>query len=219
MTLPVPDLPAGTRERLLDTAERLFAARGFAATSVREITDDAEANLGAVNYYFRSKENLYTEVFVRRAALLRDPIVAAAREAKDCARRDPRQAFRVLGRAFLAPYEDRASPFSLLNLFAREAVESHLPPRLFVQEFFVPAIEAIDGVVRQVRPGLPEASSRACAHAFFAQLMHVVKGIGLAARPVDERLEEAVRFTVAGVVHLDDEAGGATRTTTPRRPS
>ena len=214
-----PDLPACTRERLLDTAERLFAARGFAAASVREITEAADANLGAVNYYFRSKENLYTEVFARRAALLRDPIVAAAREAEGCAREDPQRAFRVLGRAFLAPYEDRASTFSLLNLFAREAVESHLPSRLFVQEFFVPALDAIAGVVRQVRPGLSEASGRACAHAFFAQLMHVVKGIGLAARPVDERLEEAVRFTVAGVVHLDDEAGGATRTTTPRRPS
>ena len=219
MTQPVPDLPARTRERILDTAERLFAARGFAATSVREITDDAEANLGAVNYYFRSKENLYAEVFVRRAGLLRDPIVAAAREAQGCAREDPLRAFRVLGRAFLAPYEDRASPFSLLNLFAREAVESHLPPRLFVQEFFVPAIDAIAGVVRQVRPDLPEASARACAHAFFAQLMHVVKGIGLAARPVDERLEEAVRFTVAGVVHLDDDAGGRSRARTSRKPS
>jgi AcrR family transcriptional regulator len=186
---------------------------------VREITDGAEANLGAVNYYFRSKENLYTEVFIRRAELLRDPIVAAAREAAGCAREDPHRAFRMLGRAFLAPHEDRASPFSLLNLFARETVESRLPPRLFVQEFFVPAIDAIAGVVREVRPDLSEASAEACARAFFPQLMHIVKGMGVAVTPVDERLEQAVRFTVAGVVHLDDDAGGRTRARTARKPS
>jgi AcrR family transcriptional regulator len=219
MSKPVPDLPARTRERLLHTAERLFAARGFTATSVREITDGAEANLGAVNYYFRSKENLYAEVFTRRAELLRDPLVAAAREAAGCARADPHRAFRVLGRAFLAPYEDPASSFSLLNLFARETVESRLPPRLFVQEFFVPAIDAIAGVVREVRPDLSEASAEACARAFFAQLMHIVKGMGLAVTPVDERLEQAVRFTVAGVAHLDDDACGPTHARTPGKPS
>ena len=69
MNEPVSDQPAGTRERLLDTAERLFAERGFATTSVRDITDGAGANLGAVNYYFRSKDNLYVEVFIRRAGL------------------------------------------------------------------------------------------------------------------------------------------------------
>jgi TetR/AcrR family transcriptional regulator, regulator of cefoperazone and chloramphenicol sensitivity len=202
-----PDVPSGTRERLLDTAERLFADRGFAATSVRDITDAAGANLGAVNYYFRSKENLYAEVFIRRVGILREPIVAAAREAAGCAHADPHRAFRTLGRAFLAPYEDQTSSLSLLNLFAREAVESCLPPRLFTEEFFLPAIAAIIDIVRKVRPDLPDELARACAHAFFAQLVHIAKGIRLpVARPVDERLEQAVRFTVAGVLHLDRAA-------------
>ena len=129
MRQKAPDPTPGTRERLLDTAERLFAARGFAGTSVREITDAAGANLGAVNYYFRSKENLYAEVFARRAALLREPIVAAARRGR---RRRPQRArpgaFRALGRAFLAPHEDRDASLRLLGLFARETVEPCLPP-------------------------------------------------------------------------------------------
>jgi len=219
MTQHAPDSTARTRERLLDAAERLFAERGFAATSVRDITDGAEANLGAVNYYFRSKENLYTEVFARRAGLLRDPIVAAAREAAAVARTDPHGAFRALGRALLAPHEDRASSLVLLNLFAREIVESCLPSRLFVEEFFVPAIDAISGVVRQVRPDLRDAAVQACAHAFFAQLMHIVKGIAVVPTPVDERLEQAVQFTVAGVVHLENGAGGPPHAKTPRKTS
>ncbi len=219
MNFATPAPPPGTRERVLDAAERLFAERGFAATSVRDITDGAGANLGAVNYYFRSKENLYVEVFARRAGLLRDPIVAAAREAVAVARTDPHGAFRALGRALLAPHEDHASSLVLLNLFAREIVESCLPSRSFVQNFFVPAIDAIAGVVRQVRPDLPDAAVQTCAHAFFAQLMHIVKGTAVAPTPVDERLEGVVQFTVAGVVHLENRAGGPARTKTPRKTS
>jgi TetR/AcrR family transcriptional regulator, regulator of cefoperazone and chloramphenicol sensitivity len=193
----------GTRERLLDTAERLFARRGFAATSVREITDAAEANLGAVNYYFRSKENLYAEVFARRAALLRGPVEAAAKEAAGLARKSPEQALRTLGRAFLAPHEDHGASRCLLGLFAWEAVEARLPPGLLIREFLVPTIEVITGVLRQARPALPETTATACAHSFFAQLMHIVRGAGRVGTPMDERFDHAVRFTIAAVMHME----------------
>ena len=55
-----------TKERLLDTAERLFADRGFSETSVRQITSEAGVNLGAINYHFDSKETLLAAVFERR---------------------------------------------------------------------------------------------------------------------------------------------------------
>jgi AcrR family transcriptional regulator len=55
-----------TRERILDTAERLFAERGVAATSVRDITGAAGVNLGAINYHFGTKQELAAEVFRRR---------------------------------------------------------------------------------------------------------------------------------------------------------
>lgn len=57
-----------TRERILDTAERLFAERGFDGTSLRAITAAAEVNLAAVNYHFRSKNDLVHEVLSRRLA-------------------------------------------------------------------------------------------------------------------------------------------------------
>jgi len=54
------------RERLLDRSEMLFAQKGFAAVSVREITSSANCNLSAVNYYFGNKMNLYISVFKER---------------------------------------------------------------------------------------------------------------------------------------------------------
>lgn len=63
LTNPAPD---NTRERLLMQAELLFAQKGFAAVSVREITTAAECNLAAVNYHFGNKINLYLSVFKER---------------------------------------------------------------------------------------------------------------------------------------------------------
>ena len=209
----------GTRERILDSAERLFASRGFAGASVREITEAAGANLGAVNYYFRSKEDLYAEVFARRAALVATPVLAAARDAAGIARANPAAAFRALGRAFLAPHEDRDASLRLLGLFAREVFEPRLPRPDFVRQFLEPTIEAIASVVRHARPDLPEVTALACSHAFFAQLVHVARGAGIVDATPDERLEQAVRFTVAAVMNVSAAGPGRRRTKALRTTS
>lgn len=54
-----------TRERIIRAAEVLFARDGYAATSMRQITDIAGVNIAAVNYHFGSKENLLTEILDR----------------------------------------------------------------------------------------------------------------------------------------------------------
>jgi len=51
--------------RILDTAEALFAEKGFAETSLRVITSRAKVNLAAVNYHFGSKKALIQAVFAR----------------------------------------------------------------------------------------------------------------------------------------------------------
>ncbi|MEM9632836.1 MAG: TetR family transcriptional regulator [Pseudomonadota bacterium] len=58
--------PEATSQRLLKNAERLMAAKGIVATSVREITDASEANIASVNYYFGSKTELLLELLKNR---------------------------------------------------------------------------------------------------------------------------------------------------------
>jgi AcrR family transcriptional regulator len=55
-----------TKGRILEKAEILFAQKGFDVVSIREVTTAAKCNMGAVNYHFRSKKNLYLEVFRSR---------------------------------------------------------------------------------------------------------------------------------------------------------
>jgi len=51
-----------TRERIIESAEQLFAEQGFAGTSLRSIIADAGVNLAAVHYHFGSKDELILEV-------------------------------------------------------------------------------------------------------------------------------------------------------------
>jgi AcrR family transcriptional regulator len=56
-----------TRQTLLKAACKLFSARGFASTTMRQISEEAQVSVGLVNRYFDSKEKLFSEC-LREAA-------------------------------------------------------------------------------------------------------------------------------------------------------
>ena len=56
-----------TKEQIINVAERLFAEKGFAGTSLRNVIREAGVNIAAVHYHFGSKEELFIAV-VRRVA-------------------------------------------------------------------------------------------------------------------------------------------------------
>lgn len=70
---------SSTRDLLLDAAEAAFAEGGFKGASVRTITAQARANLGAVTYHFGSKAALFEAVVERAQSGLYQAIEAAAR--------------------------------------------------------------------------------------------------------------------------------------------
>ena len=47
-----------TKQAVYDTAVRLFARNGFAATGMRELSREAGVNLATVNYFYGSKKGL-----------------------------------------------------------------------------------------------------------------------------------------------------------------
>jgi AcrR family transcriptional regulator len=57
-----------TREQVLAAAARVFAQRGFHATSLDAIAEDAGFSRGAVYYNFADKEELFLELLDRRCA-------------------------------------------------------------------------------------------------------------------------------------------------------
>lgn len=51
------------RSKLIEIATQMFATKGFAAVSVRELTDAGKVNISAISYYFTGKDGLYQAVF------------------------------------------------------------------------------------------------------------------------------------------------------------
>src|SRR5438309_7430250 len=91
-----------TTERILNTAERLFAERGYGATSLRSIIAAAEVNLAAVHYHFRSKEALLDAVLERRIEPLNRERMALLDEYERAAGDEPPSLEAILT-ALIAP--------------------------------------------------------------------------------------------------------------------
>ncbi len=54
------------KKHILETAENLFATKGYDASTVRDIADAAGVNLAMISYYFGSKEKMMESLFHER---------------------------------------------------------------------------------------------------------------------------------------------------------
>lgn len=155
-----------TRDRLLDAAGQVFAEKGYHATTIREIASQAGTNISAVNYHFRDKMGLYTEVLMSSLEWVKS----------------------LLSTAFAGPPEDQIRTFLTVYL---AGLLGHGKPtwvvRLVAQEMAQPT-EALDEIVNVViRPveaklrhmvaeftGLDADSEkvRMCAHSLIGQCVH-----------------------------------------------
>jgi TetR/AcrR family transcriptional repressor of nem operon len=84
-----------SRERLVDTAVRLFHERGYTAVSVADICDEANLKKGSFYHFFPSKLELVLEALDHYASGY-DKVVAQSHDANLCARGQLRNMFEAL---------------------------------------------------------------------------------------------------------------------------
>lgn len=95
-----------TRDKLMDSAEKLFARRGFHGTSVREITGLAGVDVALVNYHFGGKKQLFAAVLERRGAVLNEERLRRLEEVRRRSAPHPPNTEEVVA-AFLDPILER----------------------------------------------------------------------------------------------------------------
>lgn len=123
-TAPSPSLDA--RERILSAAERLFAQKGVEKTSTREITAEAGVNVASVNYYFRSKDALAEEIFVRLAERMTSTRLAElSAYTQSATARGEKLRIEALVTCFIRPYFE---PIHTGQLFTRFVLQHRLEP-------------------------------------------------------------------------------------------
>lgn len=75
--MPTPPKSARTRAALLDAAEDLFAAQGFAATRLQDVAREVGIRRASIAYHFPDKRALYEAVLARALGVLRERVETA----------------------------------------------------------------------------------------------------------------------------------------------
>jgi AcrR family transcriptional regulator len=201
----------GTKASILDAAERLFAANGFAETSLRTITAEAAANLGAVNYHFTSKDGLILAVLKRMFQPVNERRLRLLDDLEERAEGRPLAVEAILEALFRPPLEMVSQPaqggwyFPRLLAFCLTEPGAYLKP--LVEEEFALKTRRFHMALQRACPRLPKAEVRwrlqfaigAFIHtAGNPQLLEITsEGLCEAGDP-EAVLERTVRFCAAG---------------------
>ena len=149
----------GTRQKILDSAEKLFAKRGFHGVSIRDITKGAGVDVALANYHFGPKENLLAAVLERRAQLLNDERLHMLAEARQAAAPKPASAESVIN-AFTYPLNNKSARGGpgWKSYFALVAQVNNSPEwgGVMMSQYFDHVVHVFIDALRDVFPGCQE---------------------------------------------------------------
>ncbi len=149
-----------TRERILRAASELFARDGFRKTSVRAICEKAGTNVAAVNYHFRSKEQLYIDVFRVLFEGLREPLLAMPDRIHDAA--SWRRALREwVEHTLRIATNDKPPDAWITQLVGHERADPTSAMPIVYKQFLDPLRLSIERIVRM---GMPRGSTDLDVH-------------------------------------------------------
>ncbi|GED21959.1 TetR/AcrR family transcriptional regulator [Halomonas sabkhae] len=171
-----------TVTRILDTAEVLFAERGFAETSLRHITSKAKVNLAAVNYHFGSKKSLIQAVFARYLDPFTLRFHAALDELEAQHRHDDsiiplEELLETMARTVLEVPAERNSLKVFMRLLglAYSQAQGHL--RRYIQEEYGSVFRRFTELVRRATPELPDAERFWRLHFVLGTVIFTLSGL------------------------------------------
>jgi AcrR family transcriptional regulator len=191
-----------TKEKILDTAERLIGEQGYAATSLRQIIAEAGVNLAAVHYHFGSKEDLLDAVVVRKATPVNEARLARLDRVEAEAGSGPLEVEKVLESFFVPAAEVASRSPEFVRLIGRMLTEG-LMPRIVERHFQAASLRFLTAL-RRATPELPQEELLWRIHFTVGAMAHAVCGAPIfpemAGDPADlePRMRRLVTFLGAG---------------------
>jgi AcrR family transcriptional regulator len=166
---PNPSTQDATRRALLDAAAEVFAEVGFRQATIRDICRKAGANGAAVNYHFRDKQGLYTEVLKAsyRLALEKYPPDFGLP-----ANPTPEQRLHAFVRSFLLRIFTPGPHSRHGRLMSREMIDPTAALDALVKEVTKPMAEGLRAIIAALGgPGLAEPHLSMCAMSVVSQVL------------------------------------------------
>lgn len=182
------------RELLIEAAIRLFAERGYAGTSVRQLAQETALNIAAVNYYFGGKQELYAEALKRAFMPVRDALPSTSAifsEALESGSvESAREAVRHFIREFLLSLLPTANGASNARLLAREMTDPTPAFERIIRDFVLPRNQVLVDLLKLARPELDAQQLQLVASSIFGQCVFYQM-----AQPVSLRVLRRKRVT------------------------
>lgn len=154
------------RERLLEAAGEIFAAKGFKGATVREIIDRAGVNIAAVNYYFRDKERLYIETVKHGARVEADEHLSWP------AGTSPAIKLADFIRFHVVRLLDPSKPAWHTRLIMRELTQPSAACTELVRDYIEPKSQILGGILGELLPpGTPRKQQFLTAFSIMGQIL------------------------------------------------
>ena len=163
-----------TSERILDSAEGLFARQGFRGTSLKEITDLAEVNIAAVNYHFRSKDALIRAVYERCFVPLNEKRLRALEKAELAAQGAPLTVEAVLRALFEPMVKAWILDRNFILLVGRLQHEPDSDLSGFIQHLYQGLIPRFLAALRRALPAVPDRELFFWTHYLFGGVVYTL---------------------------------------------
>ena len=150
-------IESGRKAGIAKAAEKLFACRGYDATSIRDIAAAAGVNSALVRYHFGTKQDLYRALFERRYHKITEHRLAALEAMQS--RPNSIQSLGEIVRIWTAPLfamvgDPKSKDFVLLLL--RESLDSTQDARGIFGTYLDPSARICIAAMRRAVPHAPE---------------------------------------------------------------
>ena len=191
-----------TKSRLLDAAGEEFALKGFEGATIRAICDRAKVNLAGVNYYFRSKEQLYAEAVIA-AHQCRSNIPAEL----PLESLNPTEALRLYIYSFLKNVLEiqRDTTTWRSELMMREIFHPTEACDALVRESIGPQFARLRGILQLICPDADDTRLHAIGFSIVGQCLHYKM-----ASAIGQRLMSPERYAQLDLDYLADHIAGFT---------
>jgi len=167
-----------TKLAILKATERLVAAHGFEATSLRAITAAANVNLAAVNYHFATKDALILAMLNRRMKPINDARLALLDKFEAEAGDGPVAVEKILEALFRPVLEVIAQPIKGGRNFVRLLALCLANPgaylRPLVEKEFAEKTRRFQRALRRSLPHLSEIEAHWQLHLAYGAFFHTV---------------------------------------------
>lgn len=174
-------IPSPSKERILDTAERLFSERGYSATSLRSIITAANVNLASVHYHFHSKEALLEAVFLRRAVPANQERLELLERCEREAGDGPPELAKIIEAFIMPAFHVAADPARggpvFRKLVGRLYAEGDLMPAM-ISKHFLPLLARFAQALARALPELPQEELYWRIHFAAGSVSQALRGTG-----------------------------------------